>query len=204
MPPAQAPPPHQAGIPVVALVASAGGLDALSEVLGALPASLNAAVLVLQHLQPGRQSLLPHILEQRTPLRVREAQDGAVLDAGTVYVAPSSRHLRIVAGRTLSLTDTAPVHFSRPSADVLLGSLADAGVPMIAVVLTGRGSDGADGSLRVHRGGGTVLAQDRATSRHFGMPGAATDAGGVDEALPLAAIAPRLVELVDTLHAACE
>jgi two-component system chemotaxis response regulator CheB len=112
---------------------------------------------------------------------VREAVDGTELEAGTVYVAPSGRHLRIIAGRTLSLTDTAPVRFSRPSADVLLGSLADAGVPMVA-----------------------VLAQNRATSLHFGMPGAAVDAGGVDQALPLDAIAPRLVELIDTLHAACE
>jgi two-component system chemotaxis response regulator CheB len=197
-------PPHETGLPVVALVASAGGLEALSEVLGALPASLNAAVLVLQHLQAGRQSLLPHILGQRTPLRVREAVDGTELEAGTVYVAPSGRHLRIIAGRTLSLTDTAPVRFSRPSADVLLGSLADAGVPMVAVVLTGMGSDGAAGSLRIHRRGGTVLAQNRATSLHFGMPGAAVDAGGVDQALPLDAIAPRLVELIDTLHDACE
>ena len=197
-------PPLETGFPVVALVASAGGLAALSEVLGGLPASLNAAVLVLQHLQAGRQSLLTHILAQRTPLQVQEAADGTELRPGTVYVAPAGRHLRVVAGRTLSLTDTAPVHFSRPSADVLLGSLADAGVSMIAVVLTGRGRDGAAGSLRVHLGGGTVLAQDRATSLHFGMPGAAADAGGVDEALPLAAIAPRLMELVDTLHATCE
>jgi two-component system chemotaxis response regulator CheB len=121
-----------------------------------------------------------------------------------VYVAPAGRHLRICTDGTLSLTDTPPVHFSRPSADVLLGSLADAGIPMIAVVLTGRGRDGAAGSLRVHLAGGTVLAQDRATSLHFGMPGAAADAGGVDEALPLSAIAPRLVQLVDTLHAPYE
>jgi two-component system chemotaxis response regulator CheB len=200
----EAPSLHEIGLPVVALVASAGGLRALSEVLGALPGSLNAAVVVLQHLEPGRQSLLPHILAQRTPLAVREALDGTVLRPGTVYVAPAGRHLRICTDGTLSLTDTPPVHFSRPSADVLLGSLADAGIPMIAVVLTGRGRDGAAGSLRVHLAGGTVLAQDRATSLHFGMPGAAADAGGVDEALPLSAIAPRLVQLVDTLHAPYE
>lgn len=186
---------------VVALVASAGGLQALTAVLGALPASLDAAVVVLQHLQDGRASLLPDILGQRTPLPVVEAADGTVLRAGTVYVAPSGRHLRIGPGRTLSLTDTEPVHYSRPSADVLLGSLADAGAPVIAVVLTGRGQDGAAGSLRVHLGGGTVLAQDRATSQHFGMPGAAAAAGGVDEALPLEDIAPRLIQLIETLHA---
>lgn len=186
---------------VVALVASSGGLNALTRVLGALPPTLNAAVLVVQHVQAGRASLLVHILGRRTPLRVMEAADGAELRAGTVYVAPPGRHLRILAGRTLALTDTDPVHFSRPSADVLLGSLASAGAPVIAVVLTGRGSDGAAGSLLVHRGGGTVLAQDRATSLHFGMPGAAAAAGGVDEALALEDIAPRLVRMIETLHA---
>ena len=202
MPPGGPEIPHEPGeLAVVALVASAGGLDALSEVLGALPPSLNAAVLVLQHLQPGRASHLPYILGQRTPLPVHEAEDGAELRPGTVYVAPSGRHLRIVAGRTLSLTDTDRVHFSRPSADVLLASLADAGAPVIAVVLTGRGTDGAAGSLRVHREGGTVLAQDQATSLHFGMPGAAAAAGGVDETLALADIAPRLIQLIETLHA---
>jgi two-component system, chemotaxis family, protein-glutamate methylesterase/glutaminase len=82
---------------------------------------------------------------------------------------------------------------------VLLDSLAVAGAPVIAVVLTGRGRDGAAGSLRVGRGGGTVLAQDRATSLHFGMPGAAVQAGGVSEVLPLRDIAPRLVQLVHEL-----
>jgi two-component system chemotaxis response regulator CheB len=112
-------------LPVVALVASAGGLEALSEVLAALPAALPAAVLVLQHLESGRRSQLAEILDQRTPLRVRTAREGDVLCAGTVYVAPSGRHLRITPGRTLSLTDTPPVQWSRPSADVLLHSLAE-------------------------------------------------------------------------------
>jgi two-component system chemotaxis response regulator CheB len=188
-------------LPVVALVASSGGIAALTEVLGALPQSLAAAVVVLQHLQAGRHSYLPEILGGRTRLPVCEAVDGAVLRAGTVYVAPSGRHLRIAAGGTLALTDTPPIHFSRPSADVLLDSLAEAGVPMVAVVLTGKGRDGAAGSLRVHLAGGTVLAQDRATSLHFGMPGAAAGTGGVDQALPLEAIAPRIVELIENLHA---
>ncbi|HEY0016758.1 MAG TPA: chemotaxis protein CheB [Longimicrobium sp.] len=186
-------------LPVIALVASSGGLDALSEVLAALPATLPAAVLVLQHLESGRRSLLPAILDARTALRVRPAADGDALAAGTVYVAPSGHHLRITPDRTLQLTDAPPVHFSRPSADVLLRSLAAAGAPVIAVVLTGKGEDGARGSVYVSRSGGTVLAQDRATSLHFGMPGAAARAGGVSEVLPLAAIAARLVELVHEL-----
>lgn len=188
-------------LPIVALVTSSGGMAALTEVLGGIPQSLRAAVVVLQHLEPGRYSQLPRILARRTALRVCEAVDGAVLQAGTVYVAPSSRHLRITAGRTLALTDTPPIHFSRPSADVLLDSLAEAGLPMVAVVLTGKGKDGAAGSLRVHRAGGIVLAQNQATSLHFGMPGAAAGAGGVDQTLPLAAIAPRIVQLIENLHA---
>lgn len=196
-----APLPAPFPLPVVALVASAGGMAALTEVLGALPKSLMAAVVVLQHLQPGRRSYLAQILGGRTRLPVCEAVDGGVLRAGTVYVAPSDRHLCITAAGTLALTDTPPIHFSRPSADVLLDSLAEAGVPMVAVVLTGRGSDGAAGSLRVHRAGGTVLAQDQATSLHFGMPGAAAGAGGVDQALPLDGIAPRIVELIENLYA---
>jgi two-component system chemotaxis response regulator CheB len=187
-------------LPVVAMVASLGGQEALGEVLAALPASFPAAVLVLQHLEGGRVSSLPQILEKRTALRVRAAADGDELCAGTVYVAPSGRHLSI-RGRTLALTDTDPVHFSRPSADVLLDSLADAGAPVVAVVLTGRGKDGAAGSVHVRESGGTVLAQDHGTSADFGMPGAALRAGGVSEVLPLESIAPRLVQLIDPMHA---
>ncbi|HEX6371900.1 MAG TPA: chemotaxis protein CheB [Longimicrobium sp.] len=190
-------------LPVVAMVSSLGGLGALSEVLAALPTMFPAAVLVLQHLESGRVSTLPQILARRTPLRVRAAADGDALCAGTVYVAPSGRHLSI-RGRTLALTDTVPVHFSRPSADVLLDSLAGAGAPVVAVVLTGRGQDGAAGSLHVRDSGGTVLAQDRATSVHFGMPGAAVRAGGVSEVLPLESIAPRLVQLIEKLIPASE
>lgn len=186
---------------MVALVASAGGLDALSEVLAGLPAAFPAAVLVLQHLESGRQSVLPHILRGRTGLEVREAADGEPLRAGTVYVSPSGRHLRVSAERRLQLTDTEKVEHSRPSADVLLRSLAEAGGPVVAVVLTGRGRDGAAGSLLVHQRGGTVLAQDEATSLHYGMPGAAALQGGVDQELPLDAIAPALIDLMDTLLA---
>jgi two-component system chemotaxis response regulator CheB len=187
-------------VPIVALVASMGGLQAFSEVLGALPAGFPAAVLVMQHLEQGRESHLSRILETRTPLCVREALSGDSLAAGHVYVAPPGQHLEITARRTLRLTGAPRVEYSRPSADVLLNSLAVAGEPVIAVVLTGRGQDGAVGSVSVRRGGGTVLAQDRGTSQEFGMPGAAALAGGVDEVLPLALIAPRLLELLHNLN----
>jgi two-component system chemotaxis response regulator CheB len=177
-----------------------GGLQAFSEVLGGLPADFPAAVLVMQHLEPERASQLTRILAARTPLHVGEAVTGAALRAGHVYVAPPGRHLEITGARTLALSDAPRVEFSRPSADVLLQSLATAGEPVIAVVLTGRGQDGAVGSVQVRRGGGTVLAQDQGTSAEFGMPGAAALAGGVDEVLPLAAIAPRLIALLHNLN----
>lgn len=187
-------------VPIVALVTSSGGLEALSAVLGELPAEFPAAVLVLQHLEAGRASRLSQILASRTELAVEEAREGTEVRAGTVYVGPSGHHLLLRPGGTLALTDTPRVHFSRPSADVLLNSLAAVGNPLVAVVLTGRGRDGAAGSLRVHEGGGTVLAQDEATSRHYGMPGAAVLSGGVEESLPLTEIGPRLVALVHTLQ----
>jgi two-component system chemotaxis response regulator CheB len=187
-------------LPVVAMVASLGGLDALSEVLAALPATFCAAVVVMQHMESGRVSRLPEILQARTALRVRQAADGDALCGGTVYVAPPGRHLSLRDGRTLALTDTPAVNFARPSADVLLESLAAAGAPVIAVVLSGKGEDGAAGSLQVRGSGGTVLAQDRGTSVSFGMPGAAVLAGGVNEVLPLECIAPRLAQLIDRIH----
>jgi two-component system chemotaxis response regulator CheB len=179
------------------MVASLGGL-------AALPASFSAAVVVVQHLESGRGSHLPEIPEGQTALGVRTAADGDALRGGTVYVAPSGHHLSIGHGRTLALTDTAPVHHSRPSADVLLDSLAGAGAPVVAVVLTGWGRDGAAASVRVCGAGGTVLAQDQASSLDSGMPGAAVAAGGVSEVLPLEAIAPRLVQLTDVLQTANE
>lgn len=187
-------------VPVVALVASSGGLEAISTVLSGFTSTLPAAVLVLQHLESGRRSLLAEILAKRTPLEVEEARDGAPLRTGAVFVAPSGRHLSLDPAGVLRLTDAPPEHFSRPSADVLLRSLAGSGRPVVAIVLTGRGSDGASGSLLLHGRGGTVLAQDAETSRHYGMPGAAVLAGGVEESLPLDAIAGRVADLVQSLR----
>lgn len=186
-------------VPIVALVASRGGLEAFSEVLAALPEDFSAAVLVLQHLESGRESLLAEILAGRTRMLVDVAAHGAPLARGRVYVAPSGRHLSIVRGRTIALDTRPPVNYARPSADILLSSLAETGLSVFAVVLTGHGMDGTAGAVRLRAGGGTVLATDRGSSTDFGMPGAATAAGGVDEVLPLPRIAPRLVELVSHL-----
>jgi two-component system, chemotaxis family, protein-glutamate methylesterase/glutaminase len=186
-----------AAFDIVALVASAGGLPALSAVLSRLPADFPAAIVVLQHLDPRRPSLLSAILRQRSVLPVHEARQGDHIRPGAVFVAPPDRHLLVDRDGVVSLTGTERVHYVRPSADALLESVARGfGRRAVAVVLTGSGTDGADGVRIVKQMGGTVIAQDRPTSSSFGMPGAAIRTGCVDSVLPLGEIAPALVHLV--------
>ena len=182
---------------VVALVASAGGLRALSTVLQALPAEFPAALVVVQHMDPHHRSMLPQILEKRTALKVRQAEEGSVLEPGVVHIAPPDRHLLVNPGGSLSLTRSEPVHFLRPSGDVLLESLAAAcGVRAIAVVLTGTGSDGSDGICAVKKQGGTVVVQDPETAEYSGMPASAVETGCADLELPLDRVAEALIGLV--------
>ena len=186
-----------AAFDVVALAASAGGLTALSSVLADLPAEFPAGILVVQHLDPRHRSLMADILNRRTRLEVKQAEDGDHLTPGRVYIAPPNRHLLLNGDGSLSLTQTELVHFVRPSADLLFESVA-AGYKdrAIAVVLSGSGGDGSMGVKAIKKMGGTVLAQDQRTSEFFGMPGAAIDSGTVDFVLPLEEIAPALVTLV--------
>jgi two-component system chemotaxis response regulator CheB len=182
---------------VVAIAASSGGLVALSEVLRTLPATLPAAILVLQHLAPDQRSHLAAILAGRTALGVREAAQGMRLEDGEVYVAPPGAHLLVGGGGRLVLSHLPPVHWCRPSADRLFASVgARYGPRAIAVVLTGYGVDGAEGAQVLRRQGGVVLVQDEATSTRPDMPRAARRAGGVDRVLPLGDIAAELETLV--------
>ena len=189
--------PGQSGFAIVALAASAGGLNALSCVLVALPADFPAGIVVVQHLDPRHRSLMAEILSRRTSLRVQQATEGDHVHAGTVFIAPPDRHLLVNADSSVSLTQTELVHFVRPSADLLFESVAASYKhAAIAVVLSGSGSDGAMGVQAIKKMGGTVIAQDEATSEFFGMPGAAQHAAAVDFVLPLDEIAPALVTLV--------
>jgi len=182
--------------PIVAMAASAGGLQALSTVLAALPVSFAAAVVVVQHLSPQRRSLLAEILSKRTALSVKQAEEADQLQPGTVYIAPPNKHLLVNQDGGLSLSDSEQVHFVRPAADRLFESLAVNGRSRaIAVVLTGGDSDGAAGVKAIKAMGGRVIAQDEATSHAFSMPRAAIRTGAVDWVLPLELIAPMLVNL---------
>jgi len=186
-----------AAFDLVVLAASAGGLNALSAVLGPLPADLPAALLVVQHLDPRHRSLLDDILRRRTKLTVRLAAEGDPIEPGMVLIAPPDHHLLVNPDGTVSLSQSALVHFVRPSADLLFESAAGSyRERVIAVILTGSGSDGSMGVNAVKEKGGTVIAQDETSSQFFSMPGAAIQTGAVDFVLPLEEIGPAVVELV--------
>ena len=182
---------------VIAIVTSAGGLAAVSRLLGGLPPTLPACVLLVQHLQESRPSHLVEILRLHTGLAVEQARQGARLEVGTVYVAPPGVHLMVDLDRRIELSHLPPcTTAARPAIGSLPRSGRSFGRAAIAVVLTGTGSDGAEGAQDLRRFGGTVIVQDEPSSQFPGMPHAAVRAGTVDRVLPLNAIAPALEELV--------
>lgn len=182
---------------VVAIASSAGGLNALTEVISGLPADFPVPIVVVQHLDPRHRSHMAEILGRKTRLGVHQASDGGRLEPGTVLMAPPDEHLLVNADGTVSLSHTELVHFVRPSADLLFESIAASfGDGAIAVVLTGSGQDGSMGVRAVASTGGTVIAQDETTSEFFGMPGAAIATGCVDVVLPLGEIPRSLITLV--------
>jgi two-component system, chemotaxis family, protein-glutamate methylesterase/glutaminase len=182
--------------PLVLVATSAGGLRALSTLLGDLPRDFPAPLLVVQHLSPGHESHLAAILTRRTPLEVKQAEAGELPRAGVVHIAPPDHHLLLAADGSLSLSPSAVVRHVRPSADLLFESVADHFTGrVIAVVLTGMQRDGAQGVRAIKQRGGTVIVQDPATAEFPGMPTAAVETGSVDQVLPLSKIAPALVAL---------
>ncbi|MFE6893644.1 chemotaxis protein CheB [Streptomyces sp. NPDC057694] len=183
---------------VVAVATSAGGIHALTELLGGLDADFPLPVLVVQHLDPRHRTVLAGILDRRTTLDVKLAEQDETARPGTVYIAPPDRHLLVGADGTLSLSQSELVHFLRPSADLLFESVAGTyGARAVAVVLTGTGNDGAMGVDAVKSRGGTVIAQDPQTAEFRGMPEAAMGTGAVDFVLPLEEIPAVIRGLVD-------
>ena len=183
---------------VVAIASSAGGIHGLATVLGALPAELPVPVLVVQHLDPRHRTVIAEVMNRRTELNVKLAEDHERTVPGTVYIAPPDRHLLVRPGGLLALTDSELVHFVRPSADLLFESVAGAyGAQAVACVLTGTGRDGAMGVDAVKSRGGTVIVQDPETAEFRGMPAAAVGTGTVDFVLPLEEIAAVISGLVE-------
>ena len=183
--------------PIVALACSAGGLDALSRVLAPLPADLPAAIIAVQHLAPERASQLPALLQARTALPVAPATEGDALLPGQVLVAPSGQHTLVTARLAIALIPSGARPPYRPSADLLLATLAIAAGPrVVAVVLSGSGNDAATGATAVHHFGGTVVVSSVATSEHSAMPKATIGRDSiVNHVLPLDDVAGLLLTL---------
>lgn len=185
---------------LIAVGSSTGGPEALARVLGSLPASLSVPVVVVQHMPAEFTQLLSERLDRTCAVRVQHAEDGEPLQAGTVVVARGGRHLEVVRdqGRLRArLHDEAPENFCRPAVDVMFRSVArTVGSGVLAVVLTGMGSDGTAGAADLAAAGATLWAQDEATSVVWGMPGSLVGAGLADEVMPLAAIGPALATAV--------
>jgi two-component system chemotaxis response regulator CheB len=186
-------------IEAVVIGASAGGVEALSAVLPALPAGSPVAVFVVLHQPRQRPSLVADIFGARCAAPVREAEDKEPVVQGTIYFAPPDYHLLLDRGSRgvqLALSTDAPVHFSRPSVDVLFESAADAyGSRLLGVILTGASRDGADGLAAIGRARGRMLVQEPATAQVALMTEAAIRSCPAAEVRTLTGIAALFAEL---------
>lgn len=182
---------------VVAIAASVGGLEALTQILGAMPYDLPAAIVIVVHLYPHHPSVLAQILSRKTALTVAQAREGNRLSHSCVFVAPPDLHLIVEPGGILTLSSAAKVHYTRPAADPLFMSVATLyGKNAIGVVLTGGDGDGTAGIKAIKEAGGVTIAQNEETSQVFSMPRSAIATGEVDYVCPLLEIGPLLIKLL--------
>ena len=183
-------------IDAVVIGASAGGIDALGVLLPALPPDASAAVFVVVHLLRERPSMLAEIFSPLCALPVREAQDKEPVRTGRVYVAPADYHLLIDRGPQLALSVDEPVHFSRPSIDVLFESAADIyGAALMGIILSGANEDGTAGLAAVRRAGGLTVVQQPDSAAVPYMVRAALHSGAAQLVLTLPEIAALLGSL---------
>jgi two-component system chemotaxis response regulator CheB len=188
-------------MPKVLLIGSStGGPQALMSVVTELGAVIDRfPVLITQHMPPTFTTILAEHLARSSRRPAHEAIDGEVIKPGQIYLAPGGRHMRVArhgADAVIALDNGPPVNFCKPAVDPLFTSAVDIWhAATLAVILTGMGSDGMRGGKDIVAAGGSVIAQDEATSVVWGMPGAAANAGICAAILPLNQIAPKLVRL---------
>lgn len=183
---------------IIGIGASTGGVEALRDILTALPAEM-PPILIAQHMPAGFTETLARRLDSICSITVKQADDGEAVCCGVAYVAPGGRHLvltRRMSGYGLRVTDEPPVNHHRPSVDTLFHSMAKvAGDRSIGVMLTGMGADGAQGMLALSRQGAFTIAQDESSCVVFGMPRQAIALGAAREVLALGDVAQRLAAL---------
>lgn len=176
---------------VVAIGASTGGTEAIAAVLQWLPRS-TPGVVIVQHIPPAFSRAFAARLNERSPMEVREAADGDALRPGLALVAPGDFHMvlrRSQSGRFVSIRGGPQVCYQRPSVDVLFASVAETAGPLaVGILLTGMGSDGAQGLLKMRQAGARTIAQDETSCVVYGMPREAVVLGAAEQVLPLSAI----------------
>lgn len=189
-------------IDLVAIAASTGGPNALTELFTTLPADFPVPILIVQHMPPMFTRLLAERLSAKSAIRVEEGRTGESLRPGQAWIAPGDYHMLLTrdsTGLRLVLNQDAPENSCRPAADVLFRSVAHTvGPNALAVVLTGMDQDGFRGCEAIHEAGGLVLAQDEVSSVVWGMPGIVARAGLAEKVLPLSLIGPEIVRRVRT------
>ncbi|EKO32055.1 protein-glutamate methylesterase CheB [Leptospira santarosai str. CBC379] len=175
---------------------SAGGMNAMKTILPSLPSEYGIPLILVQHIGPRSDGTWFRILGDLCNIRIKEAEEKEKIEPGTVYVAPPNYHLLIERDKTVSLSVTERVNFSRPSIDVLFESASDAyGDRLIGIVLTGANSDGAKGLKKIKENGGLAIVQDPLCSEASLMPESAIRAGPVDHILSLEKITELLIRL---------
>jgi two-component system chemotaxis response regulator CheB len=188
---------------LVVVGTSLGGLNALTTLLGALPAGFRVPIVIVQHrtVSPDGGGLAK-LLQDHTRLTVLEAEDKMPLEAGSIYLAPADYHLMIESAGVLALSTDAPVRSARPSIDVLFQTASDAyRDALLGVLLTGASADGAEGLASVKANGGHAIVEDPATAECRTMPAAALATTAVDYVLTLDKIGDHLVTLVEGTRA---
>jgi two-component system chemotaxis response regulator CheB len=185
---------------VLLIGSSTGGPQALTALIEKLPAAIDRApVLIAQHMPPMFTTVLAEHLSRAGGRGAHEAEDGEPVLAGGIYVAPGARHMRVVRGDNgirIALGEDAPINFCKPAVDALFASAAPVwGAATLALVLTGMGADGTRGAADIVAAGGSIIAQDEATSVVWGMPRSVAQAGLCSAVLPLDQIAPKIIRL---------
>lgn len=182
---------------IIAIGSSTGGTEAIKSLLATVPAHC-PPILITQHIPKVFSTSFAERLDRALDMEVFEAQEGMIIRAGCVYIAPGDFHLTIGSSGTKKvcrIVQTEKVNRHRPAVDVMFNSILKSyGSKVVAVMLTGMGNDGASGMLELRRAGAITYAQDEASSVVWGMPQAALNAGAVDEVLPLQEISEKMLK----------
>lgn len=194
--------PVNGGNKIVALACSTGGPKALQSVIPFLPENLNAPMVLVQHMPSGFTKSMADRLNEVSPIKVKEAEDGDPLKKGTVYIAPGGKHMEVQknpdGSHKIKLNDMPPIGGLKPCANITYDSLKTSGYDqVVCVVLTGMGADGTNGIKSLAKSKPVyVIAQDAQTCVVYGMPKAIAEAGLVDEVVPLTEVAQTITKNV--------